>query len=235
MFMCRILILVLPCVIFFKVKRPYLHYLNTLKPQLSSTFMLKQALGILIAAALGIGIAWYAVQLRAPNSAASSTATLPPGGDFTLQSVNGPVRLSDFRGKVVILYFGYTACPDICPTSMATLKQALAPLSAAELAQVQGIFVSVDPERDSLEHLQTYAKFFHPNIIGVSGKPDTVLEIARRYNAFYRKVDMPGSAMGYSIDHSAILYVIGKDGKLREQVQHALPPAELTAAIRKLL
>jgi protein SCO1/2 len=194
-------------------------------------------MGIVLATLLGAGVAWYAVQLRAPEPpvAAAPTGALPPGGDFTLQSTAGAVSLADFRGKVVVLYFGYTACPDICPTSMATLKGGFSQLAPAELAQVQGLFVSVDPERDTLEYVQRYAGFFHPNILGLGGKLDELQAITKQYGAFFRKVEMPGSAMGYTIDHTSTLYVLDKDGKVQSLVQHAVPPAELAAAIRRLL
>jgi protein SCO1/2 len=198
--------------------------------------MLKQLIGLALAVALGVGGAWLVAGLMQPApSPAQANTPLPAGGDFTLQAAKGTVKLADFRGKAVVLYFGYTACPDICPTSMATLKAAFALLTPAEMAQVQGMFVSVDPERDTLKHLQDYVGYFHPNLIGVSGTQPVLQEITQRYNAFYRKVEAPGSAMAYTIDHSAILYVIDKQGKLREQVQHAMPPAELAAAIRRYL
>ena len=198
--------------------------------------MLKQIIGVVLAMALGAGGAWIAAGFFSPDVVVSDAALpLPQGGDFTLQGVNGAVNLRDFRGKTVVLYFGYTACPDICPTSMATLKAALGQLNAAELQQVQGLFVSVDPERDTLAHIQRYVGYFHPNLVGVSGEQAQLQEITRRYNAFYRKVEVPGSAMAYTIDHSAILYVIDKQGQVREQVQHAVPPAELAAAIRRWL
>ena len=105
----------------------------------------------------------------------------------------------------------------------------------AQMAQVQGIFISVDPERDTLEHIQRYVGYFHPNIVGVSGTLPELETLARRYNAFFRKVEMPGSAMAYTIDHSSVIYVIDKQGKVQTQVQHAAPPAELAAAIRAWL
>ncbi|WGZ94634.1 MAG: SCO family protein [Candidatus Thiothrix putei] len=198
--------------------------------------MLKQIIGVVLAVLLGVGGAWFVAGFLSPDETLSQAPLpLPKGGDFTLQAVQGAVSLSDFQGKVVVLYFGYTACPDICPTSMATLKAALAQLTPVELSQTQGLFVSVDPERDTLEHIQRYVGYFHPSLIGVSGSQAELLEITRRYNAFYRKVEVPGSAMAYTIDHSAILYVIDKDGQVREQVQHAVPPAELAAAIRRHL
>lgn len=198
--------------------------------------MLKQIIGIVLAMALGAGGAWFVAGSFSQNTTVSEAALpLPQGGDFTLQGVKGAVSLSEFGGKTVVLYFGYTACPDICPTSMATLKAALNQLNETELPQVQGLFVSVDPERDTLEHIQRYVGYFHPSLIGVSGEQAQLQEITRRYNAFYRKVEVPESAMAYTIDHSSVLYVIDQQGQVREQVQHAVPPAELVAAIRRWL
>lgn len=198
--------------------------------------MWKQLIGIVAALGLGVAAAWWISQQFYPVAASDSRPTTQVvGGDFTLQSAKGPVSLADFRGKVVVLYFGYTACPDICPTSLATQKAAFAQLSAAEMAQVQGIFISFDPERDTLEHIQRYVGYFHPNIVGVTGTLPDLRSIAQRYNAFFRKVEVPNSAMAYTIDHSSIIYLIDKQGKVQAQVQHAAPPAELTAAIRALL
>ena len=198
--------------------------------------MWKQMVGLLLAVVLGVGGAWLFTSTGSLSSGENKPdLPLPQGGDFTLQSAHGSVNLADFRGKVVVVYFGYTACPDICPTSMATLKAALALLTPAEAAKVQGLFVSVDPERDTLEHIQRYVSYFHPSLIGVSGTQAELQEITRRYGAFYRKVEVPGSAMAYTIDHSAVLYVIDQQGKLQEKVQHAMPPAELAAAIRHWL
>lgn len=198
--------------------------------------MWKQWGGVVLAILLGIGGAWLMKQWLMPVPvAATPTSTLPAGGDFTLQSVEGDVRLQDFRGKVVVLYFGYTACPDICPTSMATQKAAFAQLSPEEMQQVQGIFISVDPERDGLEHIQRYARYFHPTLVGATGSPAALESLAHRYNAFFRKVEVAGSAMAYTVDHTTSIYLIDKAGKVQATVQHAAPPEELAAAIKRLL
>ena len=198
--------------------------------------MLKQLIGITAAIVLGIGGAWFAVQYTQTSAALTTqNQVLPEGGEFTLQSAQGEVKLSDFRGKVVVVYFGYTACPDICPTSMATLKGALAKLTPSELQQIQGILISVDPERDTLAHVQEYAQYFHPNIRGISGTPQALQVVAKHYGAFYRKVAMSGSAMAYSIDHSANLYVIDQQGTLRESVAHGTSPDALVVVLRRYL
>lgn len=160
---------------------------------------------------------------------------LGQGGDFTLQSISGPTSLSDFEGKVSVLYIGYTHCPDVCPTSLAIMSQALKELSEEELEQVQPLFVSVDPERDTPERLAKYSEFFHPKIIGMTGPKKDIDLMVERYGAFYRKVEMEDSAMDYSVDHSSRIYLINKKGQLSQTLTHATMPNDVVAEIRKLL
>jgi len=157
------------------------------------------------------------------------------GGDFTLTSAQGPVSLSDFRGKVSVLYIGYASCPDVCPTALAVLTQSLKQLDAEEREQVQGIFISVDPERDTPEKLAEYAAFFSPRIIGVTGSQDQIDQVVRQYGAFYRKVEMKDSAMGYAVDHSSRLYLIDREGRLVQTLLHNSSPQELTQGLQTLL
>lgn len=157
------------------------------------------------------------------------------GGDFTLTSAQGPVSLSDFRGKVSVLYIGYASCPDVCPTALAVLTQSLKQLDAQEREQVQGIFISVDPERDTPEKLAEYAAFFSPRIIGVTGSQDQIDQVVRQYGAFYRKVEMKDSAMGYAVDHSSRLYLIDREGRLVQTLLHNSSPQELTQGLQTLL
>lgn len=157
------------------------------------------------------------------------------GGDFTLTSAQGPVSLSDFRGKVSVIYIGYASCPDVCPTALAVLTQSLKQLDAEEREQVQGIFISVDPERDTPEKLAEYAAFFSPRIIGVTGSQDQIDQVVRQYGAFYRKVDMKDSAMGYAVDHSSRLYLIDREGRLVQTLLHNSSPQELTQGLQTLL
>jgi protein SCO1/2 len=161
-------------------------------------------------------------------------ASAPEGGDFTLQSVSGPVSLSDFRGKVVLLYFGYTACPDICPTNLAIIAYALKQLSPAERAKVQVLFVSVDPARDALERLAEYAAYFDPGILGITGSDAAVAAAAERYGAAYRRTEQSASAMGYLVDHSAFTYVIDQDGELVDTLGHATPAQVIINRLRGL-
>ncbi len=156
------------------------------------------------------------------------------GGDFTLDSPGGELALQDHRGKVVLLYFGYTFCPDVCPTSLSTLGQAFSALTPDELAQVQGIFVSVDPERDTLDVLNVYAPFFHPRIVGATGTPPRVAEVARRYGVSYMKQksvdDRP-----YTVDHSSFTYLIDREGRLAATLPHGAPVPDIVLQIRRHL
>jgi protein SCO1 len=157
-----------------------------------------------------------------------------PGGDFTLQDAQGAVALHDYLGKVVLLYFGYTYCPDVCPTSLSLMAQAISGLEPAERERVQGIFISVDPERDTLQRLKEYASFFHPSIIGISGSSAQVAAVARQYGAVYakQKADAEGQ---YSVDHSSVTYVIAPDGKLLASLPHGAIPQQIIDSIRPLL
>lgn len=158
----------------------------------------------------------------------------PKGGDFILNSASGPFDLKTQRGKVVLVYFGYTFCPDICPTNLALMAQAFNALNKAELARVKGVFISVDPERDTLKKLAAYTKYFHPSILGVTGKPQTIRKVAKQYGAVYH-IFKESSNGGYLIDHSANTYVIAPDGSLNTILPHATPPKEILKVIRGLL
>lgn len=182
-------------------------------------------LGLLV---LGLALFWQPEIPQRPLPKAAA------GNDFTLQSANGPVSLRDYRGKLVLLYFGYTFCPDICPTSLASTAEGLKLLTPEEAARVAMIFISVDPERDTPARLKEYAEFFHPDIVGVTGTPENLAEIARRYGAFYarQKVDTAG---GYVVDHSSDTYVLGPAGQTLGKIAHATSPDQVATEIRRYL
>lgn len=159
----------------------------------------------------------------------------PIGGDFKLISAEGPVKLADFKGKVVLLYFGYTFCPDICPTNLAIIALALRALDDDELDQVQVLFVSVDPERDTPDRLADYVRYFHPSMIGLTGSAKELAAAAKQYGAAYQRSDAGNSAMGYVVDHSAYTYVIDQSGRLAEVLEHATPSEEISAILRGYL
>ncbi|MES9861734.1 MAG: SCO family protein [Candidatus Thiodiazotropha sp. LLP2] len=157
------------------------------------------------------------------------------GGDFTLHSSQGEFSLRQLRGKVALLYFGYTKCPDICPTSLSVISQALNELSEDELKAVQGVFVSVDPKRDNFQVLDEYVGYFHPNLIGLTGSETEIAEAAKLYGAQYSEVNLEGSAFGYAVNHSATIYLITPKGQLRFIFPHQTPSTVILEAIRYLL
>ena len=159
---------------------------------------------------------------------------LPPGGDFVLQSADGPVDTQALRGKILLIYFGYTHCPDISPTALATSSQALNTLAAEERARVRLLMVSLDPERDQLPQLQAYAAFFHPAMTGISGTPAEIERIAGNFGVRYSK-QTPKADGSYVVDHTAATYVVGPDGKLAAVLDLGTPSETVVTTIRQLL
>ena len=159
----------------------------------------------------------------------------PPGGDFILHTSKGPFALKDYRGKVVLLYFGYTKCPDVCPTSLSYLAQAFNELNDEELKKVVGVFVSVDPKRDTFELLDEYVEYFHPNFIGVTGSEKELSDAAALYGAQYYEVELEDSAFGYAVNHSAATYLIAPNGELRFIFPHGTSPTVISEAIRYVM
>ena len=132
------------------------------------------------------------------------------GGPFTLTDQNGTRRSdTEFRGRLMIVYFGYTSCPDVCPTDLMAITQALDRLGSAADG-VQPIFITIDPERDG-SVLADYVSSFHHKLIGLTGSPEEVQKVADAYKAFYAKV--PDERGGYSIDHSGVIYLMGRNGE----------------------
>lgn len=186
---------------------------------------------LLAALVISLALFWH----PEPPERPLPSVNRPSGGDFTLQSATGPVSLGDYRGKLVLVYFGYTYCPDICPTSLVATAAGLGQLTPEEQAKVAMIFISVDPERDTPARLEEYARFFHPSMVGVTGPADTLADIARRYGAFYAKQAVETAGGGYVVDHSADTYIVAPGGKLAGKIAHATPPDEVAAEIRKYL
>jgi protein SCO1/2 len=187
--------------------------------------------GLLAAAIVGVALFWQPEMPERPLP----KAVIAAGGDFTLQSASGPVALKNYRGKLVLVYFGYTFCPDICPTSLAATAEGLKQLTPEELAKVAMIFVSVDPKRDTPERLKEYVEFFHSAIVGVTGTPENIAEIAKRYGVFYAEQKVETAGGGYVVDHSADTFIVGSDGQLVAKMVHATPPDQVVVAIRKYL
>lgn len=182
-------------------------------------------------------VALIAGYLAASNKGAINLdqfAPKVPGGEFELQSIDGPVKLSDYKDKLVLIYFGYTQCPDVCPTAMSLTGTALAQLEPDELAQVQTLFISVDPARDSVDRVNEYSHFFHPSIIGITGSKDEIDDVTKRYGAYYKIIDT-GSKTDYPVDHSSQTIVVGKNGAIAATIAHGTSPDEVVKTLRENL
>ena len=166
----------------------------------------------------------------------SAPDTRFPGGDFTLQSIDGPVSLKQYRGNVVLLFFGYTSCPDVCPLALSILSSAFSKLEAEELGKIKVLFVSLDPDRDTPELLSKYTGFFHPNIVGVTGQNEIIDKIVGNYGVVYKKKQSSKAAIGYSISHTPDILVVNPEGKLlRWRIEPTTSSDDIVASLRSLL
>jgi protein SCO1/2 len=192
----------------------------------------------LLAFALGIGIAQYYLPQSSPSLEINADGYTKVkmtegkfGGDFTLFQGDKPVRLSDFHGKLVVMYFGFASCPDVCPTTLTIIASALRQLTPEELEAVQPVFISIDPERDQGEKLTAYATYFHPGFIGITGTPEEVQKVANQYGGFFIKVESD-SALEYLVEHTSKTYIISKDGQYVSILPHDMTRDVALNAIR---
>ncbi len=171
---------------------------------------------------------------RPPSFQNTDLSGLDYAHGFSLTDHNGkPRTLADFKGKVVVLFFGYTQCPDVCPTTMAEMAAAMKQLGA-QADQVQVLFVTLDPERDTQALLAQYVPAFDPRFLGLRGDAAATAKVAKEFKVFYAK--QPGKTPGsYSIDHTAASYVFDRSGKIRLFVRNGQGPEPLVHDIKQLL
>jgi protein SCO1/2 len=194
--------------------------------------LIATALGILLA--LAIGFALSNVFLPSGNLVGGLKVTGTPliGGPFHLTDDQGRPRTDeDFRGRLMLIYFGYTHCPDVCPTSLATMGSAIDLLGAGAEQKVAGLFITLDPERDTVEQLKGYAEQFGPGMLGLTGNAEQIAEAARAYKVYYRKAE-PQRGEPYLVDHSSIIYLMGKDGRYVANFTPDAAPADIAKTLR---
>ncbi len=166
---------------------------------------------LLMAAAVAFGLLWSAGDKIAGigNVVASGTASV--GGPFALVDENGTTRTDrDFRGRYMLVFFGYSFCPDVCPTTLSTIADTYAKLGTRK-SKIAPLFITLDPERDSPKVLKTYLAAFGPEFVGLTGKAGAIKNAANDYRVYYKKQALPNG--GYSIDHTSVLYLMGPDGQ----------------------
>lgn len=186
---------------------------------------------IILAAALLLVAAFFLFQPKGVGG----TLIDPPKtvSNFTLQSDEGDVSLSDFQGKLVAVYFGYTFCPDICPASLAKLNLALERLGK-DAEQVEVIMITVDPERDTAEKLGEYVRRFNPRFIGLTGSPEALAAVEKEFGIYHEKREVSSSA-GYLVDHTASVLVLNSKGQIREILPYESKPEQVAADLKVLL
>jgi protein SCO1/2 len=156
------------------------------------------------------------------------------GGPFTLVDGDGrTVTDADFHGRYMLIYFGYTFCPDVCPTTLAEMATALDKLPKDEVGRIQPLFITVDPERDTPKVVKGYAASFYPGMIGLTGSTEQVTAAERAYKVYAAKA--PGEGGSYTMDHSSIIYLMGPDGRFIAHFAHGVTPDEMAAELHKYL
>lgn len=189
---------------------------------------------MLPAIALFCLFAMTAAQAHSGHGAHESDEMEVKGGDFTLMSANGPVSLNDFRGKVVVIYFGYTHCTDICLLTLGKLASVLRSMKPEEVARIQPIFITVDPARDDAKQMATFSESFHSRLIGLTGSEAEIKAVAKSYGIHSEKGPV-NAAGGYDMGHPSAIYFVGRDGKLLGTLPHKSSTTRITDALRSAL
>lgn len=200
----------------------------------------KNILTIIVAFAIGAAIALFAAQLTntAKNPSVSTGKPLI-GGPFKLTDHTGKrVTEKDFQGKLSLVYFGYSFCPDVCPTELQVIGNAM-DLLGDQGKKLTPIFITIDPQRDTPEALSTYVTHFHPKMVGLTGTAEEIKKVAKAYKVYYGRAKTPKGEEedpdNYLMDHSNIIYVMGKDGKYLDHLTHTTDPKKIIKKISKYL
>lgn len=192
------------------------------------------AAGALVALAALVAVV---IPNRQPAYAFHGGEYLPPAvaPALDLLDQNGqPFSLADERGNVVLVYFGYTTCPDLCPTTLSDFQVVKDDLGA-DAGRTRFVLVTFDPERDTQQRLQEYLAFFDPDFIGLRGDNDQTAALTRAYGVTVKRVEYPESATGYLLDHTALIYAVDTDGRLRLAFPYGTDPALVAQDVRHLL
>lgn len=178
-------------------------------------------------------LAWIGTGLLPANHTDNGYGEAAIGGTFTLVDGNGNrVTEKQFRGRYMLVFFGFTHCPDICPTTLALMESALTTLGKkAEL--VTPIFITVDPERDTPKVVADYVKHFGKRMVGLTGSPDQIAKVVATYKVYASKIENENSALGYMMDHSGFIYLMGPDGKYLAHFAQNTPEQAIVEQLKK--
>ena len=188
----------------------------------------------IIKASLQISIFFCILVAYTPVSTANDS-DINIGGDFSLTDQNNQsFKLSQLRGKVVLLFFGFTYCPNVCPTELAKVATAIKSIEDKQHL-VQGLFVSIDPERDTPEKLKTYVNYFSPDMIGLTGTTEQIKAVTEQYNVNFKINKTSDTDLYYEVNHTANLYVIDQKGKLVSLVPYGFPSSHIKSMLEEIL
>ena len=197
----------------------------------------KKILWVGLGAMLLVTLATVIVFFTSQNNRLRGSVIEPamPAAEIALTDQNGqPFRLADYRGKVVLLFFGYTYCPDVCPATMAELRAARALLKPEDAARVQVVFITVDPARDTAASIQEYVSRFDPAFLGLSGTEAELSTVWQAYGVF-REIEQTDSVAGYLVAHTSRVYVVDVNGNLSLSFAFGTPPDDVANDLRILL
>lgn len=170
------------------------------------------------------------------SGGSSSSGNVKIGGPFQLTDHDGKAVTDEtYRGKYMLVYFGYTFCPDVCPTSLSLMADALDMLPKDKLDQIVPIFISVDPDRDTPAVLKDYVPNFHDNIIGMTGTHEQIKAVSRAYKAYYAKVNEDDPDGNYLMDHSSVTYLMGPDGLYAAHFSHGTPSPNMAKRLGEII
>jgi protein SCO1/2 len=200
----------------------------------SATILLVVA-GLAVGAAAALAVFPQARERLLPSAGVKVIGQALVGGPFTLTDHKGRrVTDQDFRGRHMLVFFGFTLCPDVCPTALQVASEALNKLGP-KADQIVPIFISVDPERDTPSQLASYVESFHPRLIGLTGSQAEIDAVVKAYRVYVRRVEDPKSSAGYTFDHTSLIYVMGPDGAYRTHFTHTTNAGAMAERLARLL
>ncbi|HUO03533.1 MAG TPA: SCO family protein [Rhizomicrobium sp.] len=188
---------------------------------------------LLLAASVAGGLLWHESEILPQLGHTIVSGQIAVGGPYALTDQDGRPRSSaDFRGKYQLIYFGYTFCPDVCPTTLALIAAAMDKLGPAQ-EKIVPIFITIDPARDKPEVLKKYLAAFGPRFVGLTGTPGQIAPVEKEFRVFAQKQQLPDG--NYSMNHSSVIYLMGPDGKLVSFYDDAASPDDLAKSLREKL
>ena len=166
------------------------------------------------------------------NNRPGGSGTALVGGPFTLVDQDGETRTEkDFAGSYMLIYFGYTFCPDVCPTALQVMSHAMDRVKPEIAEKVTPVFITIDPARDTVAQLKSYVGNFHPRLVGLTGTPEQIARAAKAYRVYYGRARGDESSTEYLMDHSSVVFLMGPDGAYLTHFTHQTPPDKMAEAL----